>query len=442
MNTEEAIAFIHSTYKFGSKLGLDNISRLLELLGNPQDRLKFVHVAGTNGKGSTSTMTSYVLKEAGYNTGLYISPYLEKFNERMQMNNVPISDELLAELVERVKAAIDVMVAEGENHPTEFEVVTAVGMLYFEHEHADIVVLEVGMGGKLDATNVIKHAEAAAIVTIGYDHMMYLGDTLELIAGEKAGIIKNDYDVSIYCKNIDSVYQVFKDKADSVGARVYRNSAADVEMLSSSIDGQLIRYKKADSVLGIDTFELSLLGEHQMYNALNVLNVLEILKKKGWNITPEAIKRGLKNVRFTGRFEILNRDPIIVIDGGHNIEGITSFVTNVKLFFPNKKVSLFYGMLMDKQVGESLDLLTQIAKCIYTLTPREADRAVPADQMADYIHKHYPGVQAVPLDDFANIPEHIDFSKTDEIYAFTGSLYMIGEARTILTGLIEKNKQN
>ncbi|MBE6038882.1 MAG: bifunctional folylpolyglutamate synthase/dihydrofolate synthase, partial [Anaerofustis stercorihominis] len=436
----EAVEYIHSTYKFGTKLELVNIKELLRRLGSPHEKLKFVHVAGSNGKGSTSTMISYVLKEAGYNTGLYISPYLERFNERMQMNNVPIADDLLVEIVMQVRDAVNAMVADGFNHPTEFEVVTATGMKFFEVSKADIVVLEVGMGGKFDATNSIPSAEAAVITTISFDHMMYLGDTLEAIAGEKAGIIKEGYDVSLYALNGDNIYDVVKAKADSVNATVHRCDPNDIEPVSESIDGQVVRYKKADSVLGVCELELALLGVHQMYNALNVLNTLEILKKRGWNITPEAVKNGLKNVRFTGRFEMLCKEPVIFIDGGHNIEGITAFTNNVKKYFPGKKINLFYGMLKDKQIGESLDLLTSISKRVYTLTPDEADRAVTAEEMKAFIDEHYPDVQAVALSDFDKVRECIDFDAKDEIYAFTGSLYMIGEARTLLNKLIEEQK--
>ncbi len=440
MNYNEAVEYIHSTYKFGSKLELVNIKELLRRLGSPHEKLKFVHVAGTNGKGSTSTMISYVLKEAGYNTGLYISPYLERFNERMQMNNVPIADDLLVEIVEMVKKAIGEMVADGFNHPTEFEVVTATGMKFFEISKADIVVLEVGMGGKFDATNSIPCAEAAVITTIGFDHMMYLGDTLEAIAGEKAGIIKEGYDVSVYCLNSDSIFNVIKEKADSVNATVHRCVTDHIQPVSQSIEGQVVRYVRPDSVLGVEELELALLGEHQMYNALNVLNALEILKKRGWNITPEAVKAGLKNVRFTGRFEMLHKEPIIFIDGGHNIEGITAFTNNVEKYFPGKKINLFYGMLKDKQIGESLDLLTRISKRVYTLTPDEADRAVTAEEMKEFIDEHYEGVEAVALESFEKVRDCIDFDAKDEIYAFTGSLYMIGEARTLLNKLIDEQK--
>ncbi|MFA0816442.1 MAG: folylpolyglutamate synthase/dihydrofolate synthase family protein [Anaerofustis sp.] len=438
MNYQEALDYIHGTYKFGQKLGLENISRLMGYLGDPQKDLKFVHIAGTNGKGSTSTMLSYILQDCGYKTGLYISPFLEEFTERIQINNTPIDRQDLADATQTVKTAIEKLVDAGNPHPTEFEVVTAIALVYFWSQKVDIIVLEVGMGGRLDATNVIPTAEAAAIVSISFDHMLYLGNTIREIAHEKAGIIKQNYEVSVYCLNSDEIVEEINKTAKEMNAVVHRNHAKDIELMSSSIDGQHLKYLKKDSVLGIDEFDLRLLGEHQKYNVLNVLNILEILKKKGWNITPQAIRSGLKRVVFTGRFEIMNRNPIIVIDGGHNIEGITSFVTNVKKYFEGKKVNLFYGMLNDKQVDESLALLTTVAKEIYTLTPNDA-RAIPAEEMTAYIKEHYPNIPAHALKHFGEIGDYLDFSKTDEIFAFTGSLYMIGEARTILSGLIAKH---
>lgn len=438
MNYQEALDFIHGTYKFGQKLGLDNISGLMNMLGNPQDELKFIHIAGTNGKGSTSTMLSYILQDCGYKTGLYISPFLEEFTERIQINNTPIDRQDLADTAQIVKEGIEKLVAQGNPHPTEFEVVTALALVYYKEQKVDIVVLEVGMGGRLDATNVIPTAEAAAIVSISFDHMFYLGNTIREIAHEKAGIIKENYDVSVYCLNSDEIVDEINKTAKEMNARVYRNNADDIQLMSSTVDGQHLKYLKKDSLLGIDEFDLALLGEHQKYNVLNVLTLLEILKKKNWKITPKAILSGLKRVKFTGRFEIMQKNPIIVIDGGHNIEGITSFVTNVSKYFEGRKVTLFYGMLNDKQVDESLALLTTIAKEIYTLTPNDA-RAVPAQEMTAFIKDHYPAVPSHALSHFGEIGEYIDFAKTDEIYAFTGSLYMIGEARTILSGLIAKH---
>lgn len=439
MNYEESLNFIESTYKFGEKIGLENITTLLDALGNPQKKLKYVHVAGTNGKGSTCTMTAKVLHEAGYKVGLYTSPYLERFNERIQVDNVPIPDDDLARVTTLVAETIDKVFEKGVCYPSEFEVITAIAFEYYAEINCDIVVLEVGMGGRCDATNVIETNEAAVICSLSFDHMQYLGDTIEQIAFEKCGIFKENDEVSFYALNPESTKEVALKKAATNGTTVHFCNPDDISMISTGIDGQVLKYTRKDSILGIDEFTLALLGKHQMYNCLNVLTALEILKGKGWNITPEAIKKGLAEVKFTGRFEILHKNPVIVIDGGHNIEGITAFTGNVKLYFGEQKVTLFYGMLKDKQVDESLDLLTSIAKKVYTLTPQEEDRAVPAAEMAKHIKAKY-GIDAIPLESFSEIDQYIDFNDKDEIYAFTGSLYMIGAARTELTALIDKNK--
>ncbi len=439
MNYEETLNYIHSVRKFGKKLGLTNITKLLSYIGDPQDKLKFVHVAGTNGKGSTCTMLSYVLKNSGYKTGLFTSPFLEEFTERMQINNEQIPREELCEITEEVKAGIDKMMSEGMDCPSEFEIVTAIGLKYFEREKADIVVFEVGMGGALDATNVIPHAEAAVICSISFDHQQYLGNTLREIAHTKAGIIKNDYDVSVYGKNTPDAVDEILNCGKAVNARVNVCDPNDIEFLSSDIDTQRVLYKKKDSVLGVSELTLALKGEHQVYNTLNVLNTLEILKNKGWNITPEAIRSGLMGTKFTGRFEVMHKDPVIVIDGGHNIEGITSFVNNIKSYFKGEKVILFYGMLNDKQVDESIELLVTIAKKIYTLTPDDY-RAVDADTMAETIHKLSPETEVIAVENLEDLIGYVDMGKKDEIYAFTGSLYMIGEARTLLNKLIENAK--
>lgn len=440
MNYDEALEFIHGTYTFGKKLGLDNIRRLLNILGNPQDKLKFVHVAGTNGKGSTCAMISNTLVKAGYKTGLYISPYLERFNERIQINNTPIPDDDLANVTATVKTAIEELMAQGHEQPSEFEVVTAIALEYYAQQKVDIIVFEVGMGGRLDATNIIPDAEAAVIVTLSLEHQQYLGNTLKEIAFEKAGIIKENYDVSVYALNTQEAKDEIKRNADLRHARVYFNNPDFVEMVSSDIDGQVIKYKNSNSPFNFSEYRLSLLGKHQMYNSLNALTALEILKRKGWNISDQNVLDGFASVKFTGRFEILCKKPIIVIDGGHNIEGITSFVNNIKLYFNEKKVVLFYGMLSDKQVDQSVDLLSTIAKEIHTLTPHDK-RAVGADDMSEYIKRVHPDIPTIPLHDIKEAEAHIDFSKKDEIYAFTGSLYMIGEARTFLNELIAKKAQ-
>lgn len=428
MNYDEAIDFIHSTYKFGSKLGLDNITRLTELLGNPQDSYKIIHVAGTNGKGSTCNLIHDVLMASGYRTGLFISPYLEEFTERIQINKTHIDKESLSRITSLVKEKIEVMIKEGYNHPTEFEVVTAIGFKYFEEQKIDFLVLEVGLGGRFDATNVVKNSLVSIITSISYDHMQYLGETLEKIAFEKAGIIKEESNVVIYPQS-DIIKDVIKEKAYDNECDVFEVNQNDYELISSDLSGQIFKYLKND-VFNLTNVKINLLGEHQILNALTALRTLEILKKSGYNITEETISKGFSTCRFEGRFEIVNHKPLIILDGGHNINGIEHFAKAVEKYFNDKKIILFYGMLEDKNPNEVIDYLTGLSKEIYTLTP-DNPRAMKAEAMAELIKQH-SNIKVTPVPDTSKITEILKTINKDEAVAFVGSLYMIGGVRTIL----------
>ena len=343
MNYEQAIEFIHSTYKFGSKLGLDRIKRLMELLDNPQNSYKIIHVAGTNGKGSTCSLIHDVLMDAGYKTGLFISPYLEEFTERIQINKNHIDKESLSRITSLLKDKIDIMISEGYDHPTEFEVVTAIGFKYFQEQNIDFLVLEVGLGGRFDATNVINKPLVSVITSISYDHMEQLGDTLEKIAFEKSGIIKDSSNVVIYPQS-ENITSVIKDVAINKNATIYEASPQNIEKVKSDITGQWFKYLKND-VFNLPELKINLLGSHQILNALTALLALEIIKSEGYIIRNENIKNGFLNCRFPGRFEIINKNPLIILDGGHNIDGINQFVKTVKEYFLNKKIIFFATLL-------------------------------------------------------------------------------------------------
>jgi len=428
MNYEQAIDFIHSTYKFGSKLGLENIRRLTELLGNPQKSYKIIHIAGTNGKGSTSSMVHDVLMSSGYKAGLFISPYLEEFTERIQINKVHIDEDSLARITTIVKEKIDIMLLEGYNHPTEFEVVTAIGFKYFEEQKIDFLVLEVGLGGRFDATNVITNTLVSVITSISYDHMQYLGNTLEEIAFEKAGIIKENSSVVIYPQS-DNIKNVIKEQAKLKNALVYEVNQDNIEKTSGDLTGQEFNYLKSD-VFSLSNLKINLLGEHQLYNAITALRALEIIKEKGYNITEESIKEGFKSCRFAGRFEVINKEPIIILDGGHNINGIEYFSKAINEYFNDKKIILFYGMLKDKNPNDVIDYLISLSKEIYTLTPNNP-RAMSAHDMASLIQKH-SNIKVTPVKNTKDIVDILNSINKDEIIAFVGSLYMIGDVRTIL----------
>ncbi|WP_326908468.1 bifunctional folylpolyglutamate synthase/dihydrofolate synthase [Sedimentibacter sp. MB31-C6] len=428
MNYKEAIDFIHSTYKFGSKLGLNNITKLTELLGNPQNSYKIIHVAGTNGKGSTSNMLHDVLMEAGYKTGLFISPYLEEFTERIQINKKHINKESLAKITTLVKEKIDIMISEGYNHPTEFEVVTAIGFKYFEEQKIDFLILEVGLGGRFDATNVVRNTLVSIITSIGFDHMQYLGNTLEEIAFEKSGIIKDNSNVVIYPQE-KNIINVLKKVALERNANIYEVNSDDIKKTKGDLTGQWFEYFKT-STFKIPELKINLLGEHQLYNALTALNALEVIKNNGYDITSENIQKGFASCRFPGRFEILSNHPVIILDGGHNYNGIEYFSKAIKEYFNDKKIILFYGMLKDKNPNDIFPLLLPLSKKMYTLTPNNP-RAMSAFELADLIKIH-SDINVSPVQNYKDILNIINDIDKDEIIAFVGSLYMIGEVRTLL----------
>lgn len=432
MNYKEAIKYISDTYKFGSKLGLDNITKLTELLGNPQEKYKIIHVAGTNGKGSTSNMIHDVLVKCGYNVGLFISPFLQEFNERIQINKNRIGNDDLARITGIVKEKIDIMLSEGYNHPTEFEVVTAIGFKYFEEQNIDFLVLEVGLGGRFDATNVIKHPLISVITSISYDHMEYLGDTLEKIAFEKAGIIKENSNVVIYPQD-KNIIDVIKEQAYKKNSKVYETNKNDIEIINSTIEGQKLLYKN-NELCNLKEFEISLLGEHQVYNCLCVLKTLELLEQMNYNISKNAIIDGLKNCKFAGRFEIIKHNPIILLDGGHNIDGIEYFSKAIKRYFKDKKIILFYGMLKDKYPEKIIKFLLDISKEIYTLTPNNPKRAMDCKELRNLILSKSSTIKVTAIENYHDIVPILDKVSSDEIVAFVGSLYLIGDIRTLIKG--------
>jgi dihydrofolate synthase/folylpolyglutamate synthase len=397
-------------------------------MGNPQNKLKFVHIAGTNGKGSTAEFISSILIESGYRTGLFTSPFLQRFSERIRINNVEIKQEELAGITGFVREKAELMVKMGENHPTEFEIVTAIGFEYFREQKIDFLVLEVGMGGRFDATNIVKDTLVSVITSISYDHMQYLGNTLEEIAFEKAGIIKENSKVVIYPQE-ENIVNVIKNQAKTKNTEVFLTDKNNTVKTYSDLTGQSFRYLKTD-VFKLDKITIRLLGEHQIYNALTVLCVLEILKKEGYNITEESVKKGLGDCTFAGRFEVLKTNPTIIIDGGHNINGIEYFSKAVKEYFKEKKIILFYGMLKDKNPEDVIPYLLPLCKEIYTLTP-DNPRAMSSEELADLIKKH-SGINVTPLYNYSEIPEVLNTFGRDEVIIFVGSLYMIGEVRTLL----------
>ncbi len=376
MTLQEAIDYIENYTWSESRLGLDRTYGLLAKLANPQNSLKFVHVAGTNGKGSTCAMVERILRAAGFRTGFYPSPFIEDFRERIQVNGEYITEEALTRITEQVSRVADAM----EDHPSQFEIITAIGMLYFAEMHCDIVVLEVGLGGALDSTNVISAPLVAVITNIGLDHTEYLGDTVEKIAKTKAGIIKpGTYAVSY--KQVPGVEAVLREDCQEKGVPI--SFAEDFEKLDHSLDGQRFKYKGK-------TYELGLLGVHQLRNATTVLEIIEALKSQGYKISDEDIAEGLKEVKWPARFEVLGKDPLFILDGGHNPQCAEALTESIREYIadPDKgqKVTFLIGMLADKDYDTTLELLRPFGANYVCITP-ESPRALKAAELAKEIER-------------------------------------------------------
>lgn len=417
MTYEEALSYIHSICWKGSKLGLDRTRELLGKLDDPQKELKFIHIAGTNGKGSTAAMLSSILEEAGYRVGLYTSPFINRFNERMQVNHQPIPDEELAALTEYVRPHADAMA----DSPTEFELITALAMVWFARQKCDIVVLEVGMGGELDSTNIIDVPEAAVIAAMGLDHVKELGPTMADIARAKAGIIKEGGRVVSYGGNPE---------ADEVIAAVCRarNASLCQPDFSAIVPGDFSLEGQTFSYKGWRGLRIPLVGAYQMNNAAVVLETVEVLRQRGWSVSDEAVRKGLADTRWPARFEVLRRDPVFIVDGGHNPHGIRATAESLSRLFPGRKITFVTGVMADKDVEHILGLIVPLAEQFFTVRP-DNPRAMDAGELAARIEAM--GAKATAC---ASVRDGVDRAIQAEgphgVACALGSLYMSGEVRS------------
>lgn len=419
MNVNEALEYIHSVCWKGSIPGLGRTQKLLSLMGNPEKKLKFVHVAGTNGKGSTAAMTASILQKAGYRTGLYTSPYIYRFHERMQVNGVQISDEDLAAVTEWVRPLAESM----EEKPTEFELVCCIAFEYFYRQNCDIVVLEVGMGGAMDSTNVIEVPEVAVITNIGLDHTEVLGDTLEAIAETKAGIFKEGGSAVVY-RGIPSVEAVFEKICDE---RYLSLKKADFESLvlhSHGLEGQVFDCGNRKAL------ELPLLGSHQLKNAAVVLSIIDTLIEKGWKISEQNIRDGLHDVQWPGRFDIVGRDPLFIIDGGHNPQCFEALIKNIQDYLPGKKIIALTGVLADKDYADMYKPVMPYIQQFVCITPPNP-RKLDADQLAAFLGQ--AGATATACETIeAGVAKAISLAGKEGVVLCFGSLYTIGSVRDAL----------
>ena len=445
MNIQESLDYINSVSWKGSVPGLDRITELMHKLGDPQDQLRFVHIGGTNGKGSTAAFLSNILRAAGYQTGLFISPFVEVFNERMQINNQYISDEELAAITTYIRPFAESM----PDAPTEFELYTAIAMEYFRRNHCDIVVLEVGMGGEFDATNVIRCPEVAVLTATGLDHTAYLGNTVEQIAATKAGIIKQGSRAVLY-RQSPEVTRVIASRCDALQVPLYISDPNQLELLERGIDGQKFR-----SPYGILSVKLA--ASYQKYNLAAALKTVDVLRCIGWQITDRHIQTGLEQTVWPGRFEVLSKHPVFLVDGAHNPHGMAAAAESLQAIFPDQKLLLILGVLADKDYRSMLDRILPLARKVLCVTP-DNPRALPAAELADAVRRWSPvtdqtiideesvvrtenyaesseSASSVPAEVCGSVRQAIDKAfvpgEPDDVICAIGSLYMISEVKEI-----------
>lgn len=403
MNYSEALQYIHSLSVFGSVLGLERIEKLTDTLGNPQNDLKFIHIAGTNGKGSTCTMIAQILTAAGYKTGLYTSPFVVDFRERIQVNGNYIDKDSLAQLTEKVKnTGVQV---------TEFEFITAVAFLYFKEQNCDFVVLETGLGGRFDATNVISSPIVSVITKIDYDHTAYLGETLTEIAGEKCGIIKKSPTVCYPLQETEA-FNTIKDKSN----QLILPNIERLKILKTTPFGNTFIYKDEE-------YETSLSGVHQVYNAITAL---ETVSQLGIDIDSKAYKKGITKASIPARMEIISEKPLVVLDGAHNPDGATVLSSFMEQF--SGKIVAICGMMADKNCEGFLSRVLPFCKRVITVTVTENIRTETAENLAEIAKKYCSSVETATSYAEAIKLATLNPEENEPLFVF-GSLYLAGGIR-------------
>lgn len=424
MTYKEASAYIADAARYKISLGLSSERRILEEMGDPQKELNCIHIAGTNGKGSVLAYLAGILREAGYTVGCYISPSVVTYREKIQVNGEMISEEDFADVMTRVRDAAERMVLAGEKHPTQFELETAAAFLYFYEKKCDYCILETGMGGRLDATNVLDFVSVGILTSISMDHMNFLGDTIEAIAGEKAGIIKPGMDV-IYLKQRPEVNEVIENAATENGAVTYPVSPDEIQILEDSFRGQRFSYDTFDNL------SIRMAGVVQPLNASLAICAAKALNRRGAEITDEAISDGIRKVLWPGRFGVLSEEPILIADGAHNPDAALYLAESLEHYFPGKCLTGIMGVFKDKDYEKIIDILGPLFERVITVAPPDANRALSAAELKSCMERH--GIISECAD---NLPDAVEkarsYSGSDGIIVAFGTLSYMGELLRII----------
>lgn len=429
MNYNEALSYVHSLLQFGIHPGMERINALLEKLDNPQDKLKFIHVAGTNGKGSTCTMLSEICIAAGYKTGLFTSPYVLDFRERLQINGEMIAKEEFAELMNRIRPLVAEL-SEQNLQPTEFEVITAAAFLYFAEQKCGVVVLEVGLGGLLDSTNVIKTPLVSVLASISKDHMNILGDSLEEIAQQKCGIIKENGVTVSYPLQQSVVMHKIGETAEEKNNKLLVPDFNAIKIKEQNLSGTEFEYK------GLN-LKIHLIGFHQTANCITAVTAAFAAKERGLNnIDEKSIIAGVKNARIPARMEVFENEPLIILDGAHNADGIEVLSDGLKKYSDGKKIHVMMGMMADKEYLLALQKLAPLCESIVTTTPRNP-RALSAEDLKNHALAY--NIPVIAIDE----PEEafklaLEQTPADEILLVCGSLYLASDVRPEIIRAVKK----
>ncbi len=423
MNNREAEEYIQKISAYGSVLGLDTIRELLCRMGNPQDTLSFVHIAGTNGKGSVLAYVSTILKEAGYRVGRYLSPVISDYREKIQVGGRMISQKALCEALELVKGYAEQMEKEGWQPPTLFETETALAFRYFAEKKCDIVILETGMGGVGDATNIIRNTKVAVCTSVSYDHIGILGDTLTEIAEQKAGIIKEGA-VVVSAVQKPEVMEVLQRTCQEKGCAL--RVAEQPQKIRYGLYGQRFSFRK-------NIYKIRLAGMWQPENACVALEVVGVLREQGFSIKEDAVRRGLEETVWDGRFTVLRKKPLLIMDGAHNEDAVKRLRESLEGYFPGQRFILIMGVLRDKEYDKMLSVMAPLAQYIVTVTPPDNPRALSAYELAAEAKAYHPSVTAV--DSLEEAVEAAGLLAGEEYVTIAfGSLSYLGRLRKILTG--------